>query len=118
MAHALPAAVEAAIGNLRDHKTGLSQHDVSHAITKAAEASPPADEAEKNAYNAEIAAFNFSGENEETSVWGSHFGPIATWRGQDGRTILSPDIANLAAGTIQYWRARAAGDLHPVIKAR
>jgi lysyl-tRNA synthetase class 1 len=75
-------------------------------------------EAELPGLAAEVLAFNFVGQNERTSLWGTHFGPMMTGEDRKGNFVCSPDIAQVDPVILQYWSNRATAVGHPVLKAR
>ncbi|MCI0365519.1 MAG: DUF4209 domain-containing protein [Phycisphaerales bacterium] len=68
---------------------------------------------------AEQMAFNFSerkatGPNDRPT----HFGPMMSWRNEDGSTVESPSIKAITPEHLQYWSDRAIAAKHPVLRAR
>jgi lysyl-tRNA synthetase class 1 len=73
---------------------------------------------EMRGLDAEYLAFTFVGQNEQTSLWGTHYGPMMTRQDKAGNTICGPDISAVDPALIAYWTERAAAVSHPVLKAR
>lgn len=67
---------------------------------------------------AEALAFNFVGQNGQTSMWGTHFGPMMTGEDNTGNFVCIPDVRQVDPIVIHYWAQRAATVAHPVFKAR
>ena len=71
--------------------------------------------------NAERLAFLFRPPIERApqmhSPWGTYYGPIFEKQNiESGRYF--PDLSEVTAGTIEYWKHRAENETHPVVKAR
>ncbi len=90
---------------------------VGDAMSVAARSMELTDE-ERNAVEAEVAAFTFHGGPWIKSCWGTHFRPRSSDEQQDGTIIHSPDIVNLTADSVRRWKERAANTADCVLKAR
>lgn len=55
---------------------------------------------------------------DETSVWGTYFGPMSRVPQTDGSERHFPDIAGLDAEIIDHWQERSKRASHPVLRAR
>jgi len=75
-------------------------------------------ESERSGALAEGLAFMFCGQNERSSQWGTHYGPMMTGEDNNGQPFCSPDIRKVDATTLQHWSQRAIAVTHPVLKAR
>ncbi len=92
------AAVSQAIRSLRDQK------DVSE---------PPMQ------WIAEAMAFDFCEDyQDQTTGWGTYFGPMFVFNNGDGTATESPSIKKVTEQIIQYWAERAKASKHPVLRAR
>jgi hypothetical protein len=76
------------------------------------------DDEEWNCFLAESSAFGFLTRRGEPSVWGTYFGPMATWTLTDGTEGRNPDIAPLGQETITHWQERATAVANPLMSAR
>jgi hypothetical protein len=72
---------------------------------------------EWKAFLSECSVFFFMEGHEGTGAWGTYFAPMVEWT-QGETTVRNPDIAQLDAETITYWRERALVTKSPVMKAR
>lgn len=70
-------------------------------------------------WTAESIAFDF----EEPPIgkdnaWGTYFGPMMSWKEQDGTPQYYPRLGQITPDVITYWQHRAQKPIHPVLKAR
>lgn len=67
----------------------------------------------------EMSAFNFyASHSRDESVWGTYFGPMASWSQQDGSQVHAPNLEEVDADVVDYWSLRVGEVNHPVLKAR
>lgn len=76
------------------------------------------DNEEWNCFLAESSASGFLTRRGEPSVWGTYFGPMATYTLTDGTEGRNPDIAPLGQETIEHWQERATSIKNPLMSAR
>jgi hypothetical protein len=64
-------------------------------------------------------AFSFY-ENYENNDpdWGSYYGPMAVWTGEDGEVYESPNLSLVSEEMLDYWKARAEKTNNHLMKAR
>jgi lysyl-tRNA synthetase class 1 len=67
---------------------------------------------------AERSAFLFFESRGKESIWGTYFGPMASWKKADNTDFFSPDPKDLDSGTVAYWEERARACNNPVMRAR
>ena len=69
--------------------------------------------------SAEDIAFNVAEtDREETSRWGTYYGPKLIWPTGDGATAEDPKLESITTAVLDYWQARADAVQHPRLKAR
>lgn len=97
-----------------DHSKGsTSEHSILSKINRATEndQSPKA--------IAERIAFGFCEEYlDKPNGWGTYFGPMMVWVGDDGKAYESPSIALVTKEIIEHWRSRSQETNNPLMKAR
>jgi hypothetical protein len=68
---------------------------------------------------AEWMAFAFMADYpEERNTWNTHFGPMMTWRADDGKTVESPSIERVSGSVLDYWGDRSRQTMHPLLRSR
>lgn len=92
--------------------------EISSALKKAAREKNSSSDAERKAFFAEWAAFQFGGNRQRASVWGTYFSPMITMKKTDGTTFHSPDLKELDAEIIAHWEQRARTCTNAVMRAR
>lgn len=96
-----------------------SELEIYEAIRKAkSEHGDVPDDEEWNCFLAESSAFGFLTRRGESSVWGTYFGPMATYTLTNGTEGRNPDIAQLSKETIKHWQERAILVKNPLMSAR
>ncbi len=71
------------------------------------------DSQQKGAW-AESSVFNLLPQRrDETSIWGTYFGPMARFTQQNGTEISMPDIKDIDLEIVEYWQTRSKEALHP-----
>jgi hypothetical protein len=69
--------------------------------------------------SAEEIAFSLQAyDRQENSAWGLYFGPLMSWRAQDGSAIDNPPLSAITPEVLAHWRMRAGASSHPVLRAR
>lgn len=92
---------------------------ITYALRQAAGGHVFADQAERQIWWAESAAFGFSRRADgEKSIWGSTYGPFFSATRDDGTTYHYPDIKEADGETIAYWYRRSQECEHPILQAR
>lgn len=70
-------------------------------------------------WSAEVTAFDFvEGYGNHYAGWGTYYGPISTWKSNDGTVAEYPNISKVTEQVIQYWSERAKASKHPVLRVR
>lgn len=83
-----------------------------------------AEDVEKNEqslfiFMAEAMAFGFFETTDgNESRWGTHYGPMATMKNEQGQWVESPSIQLVTSEMISYWEARVRDVTNPILKAR
>jgi len=68
---------------------------------------------------AERLAFGFCEDYlDKKNGWGTYYGPMMVWRGEDGNFYESPSIKMIDSGIIDYWNSRAEKAKNPLLKSR
>ena len=97
-----------------DHsKEKASEHSISSKINRATEN----DQSTKAI--AERIAFGFAEEyTDKPNGWGTYFGPMMVWVGDDGKAYESPSIALVTKEIVEHWKVRSQETNNPLMKAR
>lgn len=97
--------------------SGVSEHDIESALSSL-RVPDSTDEACKE-WQYEALAFNFlESYANNKNTWGSHFGPMMVFRGDDGRTVENPSLKQIDTAAMSYWQQRAKATTNPLLKAR
>jgi hypothetical protein len=94
-------------------KEATSEHSISSKINRATEndQSPKA--------IAERIAFGFCEEYlDKQHGWGTYYGPMMVWVGDDGKVYESPSISLVTNEIIEQWKSRSQETNNPLMKAR
>lgn len=68
---------------------------------------------------AEAMAFDFCEDyQDQTTGWGTYFGPMFVFNNRDGTATESPSVKKVTEQIIKYWTDRAKTAKHPVLRAR
>lgn len=68
---------------------------------------------------AERIAFGFYEDYQhKQSGWGTYFGPMMVWVGDDGKAYESPSISSVTEEIMEYWISRSKSTPNPMLKAR
>ena len=68
---------------------------------------------------AERIAFGFREDyKHKQSGWGTYFGPMMVWVGDDGKANESPSISSITEEIMEYWISRSETTPNPMLKAR
>ncbi|WP_444921294.1 DUF4209 domain-containing protein [Microbulbifer sp. CnH-101-G] len=98
---------------LEEFEEKTSEHCISSKINNATE-----DDQSPEAI-AERLAFgfceNYSGKQ---SSWGTYYGPMMVWVGDDGKPYESPSLSLVDHDMIEYWKNRSKNTNNPIMKAR
>lgn len=95
----------------------ITETDVSHVIRALRD---PKDISEPPMqWIAEVMAFDFCEDYEnQSSGWGTYYGPMMVLKNDDGTSTESPSIQKVTQQIIQYWSERAIASKHPVLRTR
>lgn len=94
-------------------KEKASEHSISSKINRATEN----DQSTKAI--AERIAFGFAEEyTDKPNGWGTYFGPMMVWVGDDGKAYESPSIALVTREIVEHWKVRSQETNNPLMKAR
>jgi hypothetical protein len=63
----------------------------------------------------ESMAFDFYESGTANKDWGTYYGPMAVFRGDDGRMYESPSLSLVTPVMLDYWTQRAKEVKHPVM---
>ncbi len=106
-----------AIGTVEQETKPISERDVSkaiHSVRDSNDASEPPMQ-----WVAEAMAFDFfEGYHDQTTGWGTYYGPMFVLNNEDGTATESPSIKRVTEQIIKYWIERAKAAKHPVLRAR
>lgn len=68
---------------------------------------------------AERIAFGFIEDYlDKQNGWGTYYGPMMVWVGDEGKTYESPSISLVTNDVIEYWKTRLQNTSNPLLKAR
>ena len=97
--------------------SGVTEHDIESAISILRTADSVEEACQEWQY--EALAFSFLEENtNKRNTWGSHFGPMMVFKGDDGKTVERPSIRQINKDTISYWQERVQITTNPLLRAR
>lgn len=98
---------------LEQSKEKTSEHSISSKINKATEKDQSREAV------AERLAFGFC-ENylDKQNSWGTYFGPMMVWVGDDGNSYESPSLSLVDNDVIEHWKTRSLNTNNPIMKAR
>jgi len=101
------------IGELEQSNEKTSEHSIASKINKVTE------EDQSLEAIAERMAFGFCEDYlDKQSGWGTYYGPMVVWAGDDGKAYESPSISLINNDVIEYWKARSKNTSNPIMKAR
>jgi hypothetical protein len=104
--------------NLESRKS-LSETEVSDEIGKEIRKLQDGGQEPSIEMRADWAAFAFMADSpEDRSSWGTYFGPLATWKADDGRLVESPSREFITEEILRYWDDLLPAVAHPVLRAR
>jgi hypothetical protein len=90
-----------------------SEHSISSKINKVTE------EDQSTEAIAERIAFVFCEDYlDKQNGWGTYYGPMMVWVGDDGKAYESPSISFVNNDVIDYWKNRSQSTNNPIMKAR
>ena len=90
-----------------------SEHSISSKINKATE------EDQSPEAIAERLAFGFCEDYlDKQNSWGTYYGPMMVWVGDDGKAYESPSLSLVDDDIIEYWKNRSQNTNNPIMKAR
>jgi lysyl-tRNA synthetase class 1 len=114
----LPAWIEKVLAEYEAKTTPHNEIEISDALLTERKGMGNLSDEDYRALLAEHSAFQFIENEDEKSVWGTYFAPIAEFGRTDGSTVRSPDIKTLDQETLEHWRDRAKTTKNPVMRAR
>lgn len=97
--------------------SGVTEHDIESVIAGLRTAGSAEQSCQEWQYEALAFSFLEEGTNKRNS-WGSHFGPMMVFKGDDGQTVARPSIRQINKETISYWQERAQITTNPLLQAR
>jgi len=105
------------LGKFDQETKPISERDVSKSIYSVRD---PEDLSEPPMqWVAEAMAFDFfEGYHDQTTGWGTYYGPMFVLNNGDGTATESPSIKRVTEQIIKYWTERAKTAKHPVLRAR
>jgi hypothetical protein len=90
-----------------------SEHSIVSKINKATE------EDQSPEAIAERLAFGFCEDYlDKHNGWGTYYGPMMVWVGDDGQAYESPSLTLVDDDVIEYWKNRSQNTNNPIMKAR
>ncbi|MBI3810007.1 MAG: DUF4209 domain-containing protein [Nitrospirae bacterium] len=97
--------------------SGVTEHDIESAISTLRKADSAEEACQEWQY--EVLAFSFLEERiDKKNSWGTNFGPMMVFKGDDGRTVERPSLQQIDKGTLSYWQQRAETTTNPLLRAR
>jgi hypothetical protein len=115
----LPDRAKAVLDQYDNSNQGFHEHDLAQATAEGAMPADTLSSAEKRTVWAEISAFKFMPSTGMTgSIWETYFAPSMSGTRQDGTEVHSPDIKDIDAPIIAYWKTRSLEAHHPIMRAR
>lgn len=113
----LPEPLRKVIERFDERPDDFDEFDVACELEKAAKELGPLEDAALKVYRAEMNAFQFyASEHGETTMWGTHFGPIFMTELPDGTP--HPPVTAVDHATLEHWEHRRDEAKHPVLRAR
>ena len=105
------------LGKFDQETKPISERDISKAIYSVRD---PEDLSEPPMqWVAEAMAFDFyEGYHDQTTGWGTYYGPMFVLNNGDGTFTESPSVKKVTEQIIKYWTDRAKTAKHPVLRAR
>ncbi len=98
---------------LEQSKEKTSEHSISSKINKATE------EDQSPEATGERLAFGFCEDySDKPNGWGTYYGPMMVWAGDDGKTYESPSLSLVNHDVIEYWKIRSQNTNNPIMKSR
>ena len=114
----IPDWVQGVLDGYENKGKPHNEVQISDALRQAARAHEDMPPEDFKGYHSEWAAFLFMERPRKDSLWGTFFAPMMTATRDDGRKLLSPDIADLNAEVVTRWEERALSVKDPVMRAR
>jgi hypothetical protein len=115
----VPDSVREVRERFDSENTPLDEREIGFALWKSASTQPDLTEAQRRGVWAEIAPFKFRpSPSDQSSAWGTYFGPLGRGTTEDGTPTYEPDLAEADEDVVRYWEERAGITGHPVMKAR
>src|SRR5260221_9613632 len=122
MAVPVPAVMEAVLREADAAIARLDEITFSGTMRRVAPEASAIPENERRGAFAEWAAWNFMRPHgvgaTERKPWGIYWSPLAGFTTTDGKTVHSPDVAEMDEEIISHWIERAFKASHPAINAR
>lgn len=101
------------LDQLEQSKEKTSEHSISSKINKITEGGQSLDAI------AERLAFGFCEDySDKQNGWGTYYGPMMVWVGDDGKAYESPSLSLVNEDVIKYWVTRSENTSNPIMKAR
>jgi hypothetical protein len=101
------------LDQLEKSKEKTSEHSISSKINKVTE------EDQSLEAIAERLAFGFCEDySDRQNGWGTYYGPMMVWVGDDGKAYESPSLSLVNEDVIKYWVKRSQNTSNPIMKAR
>lgn len=101
------------LDELDSSKYSMSEHGISSQINSIAKDDDCLET------RAERMAFGFCENYEERNTgWGTYFGPMMVFTGDDGKIYENPSLSLVTEEVVKYWAGRAETTNNPLMKAR
>jgi hypothetical protein len=97
--------------------SGVTEHDIESAISSLRTGDSVEESCQEWQYEALAFSFLEDHTNKRNS-WGSYFGPMMVFKGDDDKTVERPSLQQIDKDTISYWQQRAEATTNPLLRAR
>lgn len=109
--------IKSVLYQFENEKEPFYEHNISDAIRKLRDKDDKSEPTME--WLAEYMAFDFfEDSSEQGSVWGTYFGPMMSFKNEDGTVSEFPSISRVTPEMLDYWADRAKEAKNPILKAR
>ena len=113
-----PEFVKAVLEKLRSSSGAFAEYKVAGELQRAIKDQNEVPQTVRDAWWAEMAAFQMACNLENKSEWGTAFRPWASVTYEDGSVRTTPEKSDITPEIISYWKRRSNEETHPTLKAR
>lgn len=114
----IPDFAQKIVAEFDGKETAFPEWELAGALSEAGRKNKDMSQKQRSGWWSENAAFRFNPCGRDQSPWGSHFGPVTTITRNDGTEEYFPDMAEIDAGTLDYWKSRTDSAKNPILRAR